>query len=323
MGGQADEFVKELKALRRGYGIGTVDLKAHTGSLLSTAAGAATTDPADQFRRKVQTLIEELIGQLPEGARPLLLMAFGLSGNGEPGQPRYLARVEQFAQRQRAAGRTIQRRIDLAIEQMAELVSQARPRERPSARQTPWRTAGLKVFLSFDLAVPEAFEIRQVVALRDGLAELDLGMTLTPPAGWTGEGSLEDLGVDLLHGGQLTGRTMRSSNRIAFRLRLPATLGLSQRHEYALRVKLPAERGIAPHYVCTPNYECDLFELSIRFRTDSPPVRVWRVPGVLPLELDDAKVNRTLITPNTFGEVHETFTGLEPHLSYGVGWEPP
>jgi hypothetical protein len=324
MGGQVDEFAKELKALRRGYGIGTIDLKAHTGSRLRAAAGVAAADAADQVRRKVQALIEELISQLPEEARPLSRMAFGLAGGGEPGRPRYLARVGQFARQQGVDSRTIQRQIDVVIEQMAELlVSQVRHRERRAARQPPWRTTDLKVFLSFDLTVPEVFEIRQVMALREGLTELDVGMTLTPPPGWNGEGSLEDLGVDLLYGGQFTGRAMRSSNRIAFRLCLPATLGRSERHEYALRVKLPTERGIAPHYVCTPDYECESFELSIRFRTDSPPVRVWRLPGVLPLELDDAKASRTPITPNAFGEVHETFTDLEPHLSYGVGWEPP
>jgi len=323
MGGEVDELIEELKALRRGHGIGTIDLKAHTGSELSAIAGVTPADTVDQVRRKVRALIEELIGQLPEGLLPTLRMAFALSGGGGSEQPRYLARVDQFAQRQKRDSRTIQRQIDLAIRQMAELAAGRAHGERRAARQSPWCTTRLKVFVSFDLAVPEVFEIRRIMALRDGLTELELGMTLTPPPGWTGEGWIEDLGVDLLHGGGLTGPTMRSTNRVEFHLRLPAPLVQSAEHEYALRVKLPVGRGMAPLYACTPDYECDSFELSIRFRTDSLPARVWRLPGVSPLELDDERANRTSITPNAFGEVHETFTDLEPHLSYGIGWEPP
>jgi hypothetical protein len=322
MGGQVDELVEELKALRRGHGIGAIDLKAHTGPRLCAAAGVAPADTADQVRRKVRTLIEELIRQLPEGLLPALRTAFNLSGGG-PEHPRYLARVEQYAQQQGVDSRTVQRQIDLAIKQMAELAaSYAEHGEVRAARQPPWRTTHLKVFLSFDLPVPEMFKIWRVMALRDGLAELELGMTLTPPAGWTGEGSLEDLGVDLLHGGQLTGRTMRSSNRVAVCLRPPDPLNRFEQHEYALRVKLPPERGIAPLLACTPNYECDSFDVSIRFSRDSLPVRIWRLPGVSPLEVDDARANRMPITPNVFCEVHESFTDLEPRLSYGVGWEP-
>lgn len=322
MDSQVDELIEELKKLRRGHGIGTIDLKPHVGPNLRAIAGVTANDTADQVRSKVRSLIEELIGRLPEAMLPVLSTAFGLSGG--PEQPRYLARVEEFAQLKRVDGRTIQRRIDLAIRQLAELAARrSEHRDGRVTRQPPWRTKHLKVFLSFDLPVPEVFEIRQVVALRDGLTELELGMTLTPPPGWTGEGALDDLGVDLLHGGELTGRSMRSSNRVTFRLRPPAPLNRSEQHEYALRIKLPVERGIAPLYACTPDYECDSFELSIRFRTDSPPVRVWRLPGILPLELDDARANRTPITPNAFGEVREEFTDLEPHLSYGVGWEPP
>jgi hypothetical protein len=321
--GQVDELVEELKALRRGHGLEAIDLKAHTGPRLRAAAGITAADAADQVRRKTRTLIEELIGQLPEGLLPALRTAFGLAGGG-PEQQRYLARVEQFAREQGVDSRTIQRQIDLAIKQMAELAaSQAEHREGHAARQPLWRTTRLKVFLSFDLPVPEVFTIRRIMALREGLAELELGMTLTPPPGWIGEGSLEGLGVDLLHGGELTGRIMRSSNRVVFRLRLPTPLKRFEQHEYALRVKLSPERGVAPLLVCTPDDECASFELSIRFRRDSPPPRVWRLPGVLPLEVDDVKANRTPITPNVFGEVHETFTDLEPHLSYGVGWEPP
>jgi len=44
MGGQVDELVMELKALRREHGIGTVDLKAHTGSRLRAAAGVVKAD---------------------------------------------------------------------------------------------------------------------------------------------------------------------------------------------------------------------------------------------------------------------------------------
>ncbi|MEU5692881.1 hypothetical protein [Actinosynnema sp. NPDC020468] len=314
------DLVEELKGLRKGHGVESIDLRDRVGPALRQVAGVASDDTTDQIRAKVRALLEELIAPLPEALRPVLGLAFNLPARDQ----RYIARVEAYALERRVDTRTIQRQIDPGIEQLAESAAKrAGQREEKPARQPPWRTADLRVFLSFDLAAPEVIEVRRIIALRDGLDALDLGMTLTPPPGWTGEGSPEDLGVDLLHGGGLTGRTMRNTNRVQFRLSLPRPLERFSRHEYALRVRLPPDRGIAPLYACTPDYECDSFELSVRFRADHLPVRVWRLPGISPLELDDERSGRVAITPDRFGDVRETFTDLEPHLSYGIGWQLP
>ncbi|WP_394621370.1 hypothetical protein JNUCC0626_20405 [Lentzea sp. JNUCC 0626] len=313
----AEQLVSELKALRKGHGVETDDIGARVGRVLQRVCGVEAGDTGERIRRKVRDQLNALIDQCHQDQQKLLRAALGL----DSATPRmYQERIKEIADSAFVDRRTVQRRIDSALVRLAQLALETRRlvdvRKRP-----PWHTLDLRAVISFDLRVPEVYETRRIVAGEDGVEEVEVGLTLTPPPDWTGAGSVEDLGVDLLHGGELSAGTMKARNRIGFVLRLPEPLARGDEHEYAFRVKVPPERGIAPHYVCTPKYQCDRFSLHVRFGAVLRPHRVWRLSGILPLELDDPVWTGDLVVPNRFGEVHTSFDNLEPQLSYGFGWD--
>jgi hypothetical protein len=79
---------------------------------------------------------------------------------------------------------------------------------------------------------------------------------------------------------------------------------------------------MAPHYVCTPRFPCEVFRLRVRFGPDRIPESIWRLQAVPSLEVDDPAANRQAVSADSSGEVAASFTGLEPHLSYGFVWHP-
>ncbi|MEV6239109.1 hypothetical protein [Lentzea sp. NPDC051838] len=314
MSAPAEQLLEELKALRKGYGLSTTNLADQVGPGLLTLCGAVAGDSADEVRNKLTATLRELIDQLPDRVRPMMHTTFALKGN----TGRLQARVTAFSQQAGLANRTVMRHVDIAMESLAVMAAQWEPR-RPSRSPSLWRITRLQVFLNFDLSVPEVVEIRQIEALSDELTELDLEMTLTPLDGWRAGTPLEHMGVDLFHGGKLAGSTLKGQNRVAFRLLLPRPLSRGERHEYAIRISLPAERALQPLYMCTPRHPCEWFDLHIRFPSDAPPSRLWRVPGLSPLQLDDPH-GRLPVGADQFGDVRATFKNLEAHLSYGIGW---
>lgn len=313
----ADQLLIELKALRKGLGVETDDIGSRVGRTLQRICGVEEGDTGERIRRKLRDQLTALINQCHPEQQRLLRAALGL----DSATPRmYQERIKEIADSTFVDPRTVQRRIDSALVRLTQLALETR-RLVDVRRPSPWHTTDLRVVVCFDLRVPEVFETRRIVAGQDGVEEVEVGMTLTPPDGWTGPGSIEDLGVDLLYGGELSDRMMKSRTRIGFVLRLPEPLARGDEHEYAFRVKLPPERAIAPHYVCTPKYQCDRFSLHVRFGTVVCPRQVWRLSGVSPLELDDPVWSGDLAAPNRYGEVHTSFDDLEPQLSYGFGWD--
>lgn len=321
---EVTQLITELKVLRKGRGIETPDIGARVGPMLRRAAGVQDGDGPVQIRRKVAMRLGELIERLPSDLRLATGAAFGL----DPGARLrlYQERIEHVAAVLQRDPRTVQRRINEGIIRIAELALEqaAEPPEastQPSARP-PWRTIELQASVVLDLPLAEVIEIRRVAAEQDRLELVELSVTLTPPQGRNGAGETADLGVDILYGGVLTDRIMRSSSRIGFALRLPKPLNRNDEHEYALRIRIPLNQGMAPHYVCTPRYPCRLFRLHVRFGPGRAPNSIWRLHGTYPLELTDPASAREPISADPSGEVHVVFTDLEPNLSYGVAWNP-
>ncbi len=314
----ADQLMGELKMLRKGLGVETDDIESRVGAALHWVCGVDGGDTGERIRRKVRDQLNSLINQCHPDQQMLLRAAFGLNAT----VPRmYQERIKEVADSAFVDPRTVQRKIDSALGRLVQLALESR-RLVDVRRRAPWHTTDLHVVISFDLQVPEVYETRRIVAEQDDVKEVEVGMTLTPPPGWSGSGSIEDLGIDLLYGGELSERMMKSRNRIGFALRLPAPLALGDEHEYAFRVKLPSQRSIAPHYVCTPKYQCERFSLHVRFGPALRPRQAWRLPGVPPLELEDPVWTGDAVESNRFGELHTSFENLEPQLSYGIGWRP-
>src|SRR4051812_7542730 len=180
------------------------------------------------MRRKLTDRLRPLVESLPDDLKIALRAAFALDERAR--KPFYQERVRWAAITLDRDDRTVRRRIDEGIEQVAALaVAASEPGPRYPSRS--WHTEELRVTLALDQPVAEAFEFRRVIADADEIDRLDLALTL-PVSGESDESVREsDLDVDVFHGGVLTGRVMESSDRIGLSLRLPEPLRRGDRHE--------------------------------------------------------------------------------------------
>jgi len=314
------ELVAELKLLRKGRGIETPDIESRVGPALRWAAGVDAGDSPVHIRSKITNHLRALVERLPGDLRLATGAAFGLEGGLR--MRLYQERVSSVARTLDRDPRTVQRRINDGITRIAELaVERDDPRPADGVRP-PWRTLELTASVVLDLPAPEVIEVRRIMAEQDQLTEVELSVTVTPPPGWHGGNSLDGLGLDVLYGGTLTSRAMKSSSRMSFALLLAEPIDRNDEHEFALRIKLPPGRGMAPHYVCTPRYPCALFRLHVRFGPGRAPRSTWRLQSTCPLELSDPASDREPVTADRSGELYLVFTDLEPNLSYGVVWDP-
>lgn len=314
----ASDVEADLKALRKGWGIEAPDIESKIGEALRATAGAQDEHGSARVRKLVTDFLNARIERLPGELRLACRAAFAL----DPGIRQRLLkeRILVVSERIERDARTVQRRMDAGIARIAEAAVRSPDPDHPVPDRTrpPWRTVELQAIVVLDQPVPEVFELRRIVAERDNLSRVDLALTLSPPPGYR-TGVPGDLGLHLLHGGLLRDRVMKSTNRIGFALDLPEPLRYGAEHEFALRVTMPSA-PMAPHYVCTPQYPCDLFRLHVRFGPDRLPASVWRLENAPPWEIDDPAADREALPVNGSGEASARFTALEPHLSYGITW---
>ena len=307
----AADVVGELKALRKGRAIFTTPLADRVGPALRSTCGISEDDGTVEMRRKLSDRLRPLVESLPDDLKIALLAAFALDDRAR--KPFYQERVHWAAITLDRDDRTVRRRIDEGIEQIAALAVAAPAPEPPRYPSRSWHTEELRVTLALDQPVPEAFEFRRVIADADEIAVLDLALTL-PLSGETGGSVHEsDLGVDVFHGGVLAGRGMESSDRIGFGLRLPEPLPRGARHEVGLRFRANLRE---PRYVCVPRHPCDLFDLHVRFG-DRVPERIVRLDKAEP---GDRSRRGAVLAADEAGEVHVRFRHLAPGFAYGIRW---
>jgi hypothetical protein len=212
--------------------------------------------------------------------------------------------------------------MDDGIHQLAQLASArtlgVAPNHALPARG--WHTAALRVMLALDRHAPEAIEHRTIVSNEDGLAELDLAMTLNALASRPDPRPYACT-LSMCRGGLLVDRGMRSSDRLAFALRLPKPLARGEAHDFMLRYRFADRKLIRPHLVCVPSYPCNVLDLRVRFDNDRPPARIWLLRHVFQRDLEDPAVSGEALATDRIGEIHVTMRDLTPGLAYGVRWE--
>ncbi|WP_328450033.1 MULTISPECIES: hypothetical protein [unclassified Amycolatopsis] len=314
---KAAEVVGELKILRKGRGIFTTPLGERVGPALRAICGIVEDDDQAEVRRKLSGRLLPLVGALPEDLKIVLLAAFALHESAR--KPFYQERVRWAASTLQRDDRTVRRRIDEGIEQIAAMaVKRPEPDPGPRYPSRSWHTEELRVALTLGDPAVEAFEFRRVVADADEITELDLALTLSATAK-TGESVHEsDLEVDVFHGGVLTSRVMESSDRIGLALRLPEPLRRGEQHEIALRFRASIRE---PHYVCVPRHPCDLFDLHVKFG-DRVPEHIVLVEKAFQEDARDPTRRGPELTADDSGEVHVRFRHLAPGFAYGIRWQP-
>jgi hypothetical protein len=310
----AAELVNELKVLRKGRGLYTSRIAERVGPAIRDVSGVADDDAPGTIRHKVTDWLERLADELPADLRIALLAAFAIGP--EVRLPLYQDRVTWTATYLDRDPRTVRRRIDEAIDHVAQLATAGPLPPRAGTAETGWHTAELRMMLVLDRVRPEAVEQRRIVSDQDDLTELDLAVTRamasTDPA----------LEVDVFYGGTLADRGMESSERRAFALELPRSLARGESHDFAVHYRLSGEEAMRPHVVCVPKRPCTLFDLRVRFDRARPPARVWLLRGVFQRDISDPVRRGDTPEVDEAGEIHLAFHDLTPGLAYGVRWDP-
>ncbi|MEV7039241.1 hypothetical protein [Amycolatopsis sp. NPDC051061] len=304
---ERSELVQELKTLRKGRGLaGRVEDR--VGPRLRSACAVAADDGMVAIRDKVGGRLSQLAADLPEDLRVAALAAFAICA--EARQPLYQERVRWAALRLDRDPRTVRRRVDEAIDLLAELAWSSTP----AAAAAPvagdnWHTASLAVALVLDQPSPVVLEQRRIVADQEGLRSLDLAVSL--PAGRPS--------ATVLYGGTLVDRGMETSSRWGYGLELPRALSRGESFDYAVMFRPPSLR---PYMVSVPRQPCDEFDLRVRFGRVPPP-DVWALDGAFQRDVSDPGYLGRREQVDSSGEIHLRFRGLTPGLAYGARWESP
>ncbi|MGC7099746.1 hypothetical protein ACPZ19_34145 [Amycolatopsis lurida] len=313
-------LVDELKALRKGRGLFTTNLDERIGPELRRCCGVGTGDRPSEVRDKVSTRLAAAIAELPEDLGSLLLVAFALDPRLR--LPFYQERIDRAADEMHRDRRTVRRRIDEGIVHLAELVDgvpAGTPDPAPPEEPGPgWHTEELRTFVNLEPAAPEAFELRRVVAERDGITALDLAITVTAPPDRRSPPPEPD--IDVFSGGRLVGTQKQASDRVGFELKLPKPLRRGDTHVFVVRFRARTDGGMRPHYVCVPKQRCDYFDLRVRFPAAAVPGVIWKVSGGFQRDLDDPVATGVAAAPDATGEIRGEFRRLLPGLVYGFRW---
>jgi hypothetical protein len=312
-------LLEELKAVRKGRGVNGRGVAEHVGPALRELCGIDPGEPAGPARAKLVSGLDGLAGALPEDLGLAARAALGL--HPEAQQPFLTDRVQWLAERLDRDARTARRRVDLALESMAERATVAPPGPPPvpaprEAEEHRWFIRECRAVVRLDQPAPEAIDQRTVVALED-VEVLDALITIPR------EGAADpDLSVEVLYGATIESRERVTPTRFRYRLRLPRRLAAGQSHDYALLYRLPPNQPMRNHYVYTSLIRCDAFDLRIRFDPARLPDEVWRVAGTYPRDLDEGPSDREPVRPDGSGEVHLAFHHLRVGLGYGAQWTP-
>jgi transcriptional regulator with XRE-family HTH domain len=182
-----------------------------------------------------------------------------------------------------------------------------------------WYVESFKAVLRLDTEPVEAIEQRVVVAVREGVGELSTSICV-PRHHADGGGSAHELEAELLHGGRLVLREQPYETFFRNVIALPSPLGVGERHEYALRLRLPAGQAMASHYVHVPFRRSESFELTIRFDPEHLPKAIWSVSGVPNTTIYERHPPASTLQPDRFGEIRASYRDLRVGLGYGLCW---
>jgi hypothetical protein len=261
-------------------------------------------------RRKVARTLTSFATGLPPDLQTCFLAAFGLPP--ESGLPFYLARLEWAGVQVHREVRTVRRRVDQGIRRVAQAAAHSRRSQANSpGHDAEWYTADLTVRATLTNEGLEVFEFWRIVAERNDLDQIDIHWT----AG-TGDVPLpiDDIVLDVLHGGRLVARGLAAANRAWVRVALPAVLDRGQAHDLALRVRPPASWPTGSHFVHVPFQRCDRLQLA--FALHSPVLDHFDVlDGVLPGDADDELAAHRPKTLGTNDTVCVEFADLRPYLA--------
>jgi hypothetical protein len=308
--------VDEIRLLRKGRGLQAGDLDSRLGPLMRELAGGGD---AAARRQMLAAEISRCSAQLLADYRTAIEVSLALSKETMQ-EPYFSGRVSWLAREMNRDPRTALRRINQAERCLAELVTTELRRRRGRITGAPngWYLEEFRALVRLDGPTVEAREDRRIVSTREDLTEVmawfDVPRDPSQPKA--------DVQTEILYGGRLTSREEPSDNRFQLMVQLPRPLQPGEEHQYGLILRMPQEMLVRPHYILTPEYQCNNFDLTVRFDPARLPSWVRRVDGETVRMFEHPHRTENLIPLDAAGEVHQEFRDLTMYLGYGMQWEP-
>ena len=181
-----------------------------------------------------------------------------------------------------------------------------------------WFIESFSALLRVDGDLIEALERRVVVAATDGLSEIVTSVTV--PRHPQDARQAREVESELLYGGSIERRLQPYDGYFQNVIVLPRPLRAAERHEYAMRLTIPAGQRITPHYVHVPYRRSDHFELRVRFDPLRLPECVWILRDAPAALIYQGVPTAETVTPDRFGEMMISFRDMRAGLGYGVRW---
>jgi hypothetical protein len=227
-------------------------------------------------------------------------------------------RVTWFAERVSRNERTVLRRIDDAEKLLAEEVSNelTARRGQVASPANGWFLDEFRTVLRLDTPTPESHERRRIVATRAGLSEVVAWLDVPRDAGQP----RMKLEAEVVVGGRLVRKADPSGHRHAFVIELPEPLAVGDSHEYEIILRVPPGEPMRSHYIFTPEYQCNAFDLTVRFDLDRPPNWIRAVSGETVRMFDHGRPGES-VNLNGAGEAHIRFGNPVMYLGYGLQWQ--
>lgn len=218
----AEALREELKTLRKGRGVHTPRIDEQIGPQLRAVCEIDPTDGPGVIRDKLISRLGALAKSLPDDYALAVTAALGIHPDAQ--DPFLNLRIEWVARRIQRDDRTARRRVDDAINRLAEAA--ARKAAAPTAavaevKRDLWYTEESTVGLRLDGTEPLMIERRLMVAESDDIRQLELGVTI--PRGEDGRMAYEP-NIEVLYGGTLIERPVGNYSQFKFALQLPKPL---------------------------------------------------------------------------------------------------
>ncbi|OHV31034.1 MULTISPECIES: hypothetical protein [Pseudofrankia] len=327
----------ELRTLARGRGLRAANLDARTGPLLRHYAALGDL-PGGPSRSRLVEWLGEWLEALPEDLCLVASVALGVDPRA--GHRLLTERLNWLAVEFDRDPRTLRRRGQEAFRLLAEMiitgagpngagpngVGQGRDERAPrgpgagpdpAVGTTGWYVERVRALMRLDTPTPELLESRRIVAVRDGLAEVAVSMSLPRPPG--APASPRGLEVDVMFGGRIVRLDRRGDTLFSPVLRLPHPLGAEERHEFGCVWRLPEGQPMAPRYAMVPTIRCDALDLRVRFPDGADP-EVQRLDGLPLRAVEDPAIDLTGVPLDGAGEASARFGPLALGLCYGLRW---
>ncbi len=311
---QVGAIKRELNEIRRGRGIDAPDLFRRIGPNLRAKIGVHADDTPNQIREKLILAISRICDNLPADLRLAALTAFSMH---EESADEFLdRRISWLAGALDRDPRTARRRIDSALDRVAETLSRSSTPDHESDPFDGCYIESLKVLVRVDNGPLTVMEERKIVAIREGLSEVTVQFSAR-------DVDLSDQGLeilDVLFGGEVVARKNITRSYRSYTIRLPRPLSLGQSHEYGALFTLPPGTRIRPHYLFSPLQRVEHLDLRVKFNRERLPGAVWLIDGMPAAAVEDLDPLDHPVALDRIGEARQRFDSMQPGFTYGLCW---